>query len=414
MKSVPRNLAVSGDAIIGGAMRRARRNKVIALFLCVMQTALFSACKLGASKNEEKIVLLSPSNGEAVALVHPDVQNFLEGKTDGDVAKSLWKYHVSDTMRYDSQFAFLSWEYAVGKKYTVTIATDDKFDHVVQETDVYTQSVELDCLLPASTYYWKVTCEDDTRSPVGSFQTKDQPTFLEVDGVDNFRDIGGYQTESGKRVEYGKLYRSARLEDATDNGQRTMTELLGIKSEIDLRNHEEMSEGFTFNGNGNYLNVTFNPYHAIIPQSAGAYDKRVEIAFSQIFAFLSKEENYPIVFHCSAGADRTGTLAFLINGVLGVPYFELAKDFELTSFSNQGDRWRDAIVETPFGYAFEGGGRMVSGRMTVTFGLMYQLMMNNYATEDGRLSSAIINYLVNQCGVQPQHITSMKEILLSK
>ena len=388
-----------------------RQKTWIALFLCVMQMVFFPACSSDTSKNEGKIKLLSPSKGETVALMHPDVQDFLEGETDGDVAKALWKNHISGAMRYDSQFVFLNWEYAVGEKYAVTIATDEKFDNIVQETEVYAQSVELGCLLPASTYYWKVACEDGAHSPVGSFQTKDQPTFLEVEGVDNFRDIGGYQTESGKKVKYGKLYRSARLEDATDNGQRTMKVLLRIKSEIDLRRNEEMTEGFTFNGNGNYLNVNFNAYHAIMPQS-GVYDKQVEAAFSQIFAFLSEEENYPVVFHCSAGADRTGTLAFLISGVLGVPYFELAKDFELTSFSEQGDRWRDNIVETPFGYAFEGSGRMTLGKITVTFGRMYQLMMENYATEDGTLSSAIANYLVNQCDVQPQHIIKMREILL--
>ena len=104
----------------------------------------------------------------------------------------------------------------------------------------------------------------------------------------------------------------------------------------------------------------------------------------------------------------------MISGVLGVPYFELAKDFELTSFSNQGNRWRDNIIETPFGYTFDGSGRMSSGKITVTFGRMYQLMMEHYATEDGKLSSAIANYLVNQCDVQPQHIVKMKEILLSE
>ena len=128
-----------------------RQKKGIALFLCVMQIVLFSACNSDALKNEEKIKLVSPSKGEAVALMHPEVQEFLEGETDGDVAKALWKYHISGAMRYDSQFVFLNWEYAVGKKYTVTVATDEKLDNVVQETDVYAQSVELDCLLPAST-----------------------------------------------------------------------------------------------------------------------------------------------------------------------------------------------------------------------------------------------------------------------
>ena len=120
-----------------------RQKKGIALFLCVLQIALFPACSSDVSKNEEKIVLLSPSKGEMVSLMHPEVQDFVEAETDGDVAKALWKNHVSGAMRYDSQFVFLNWEYSVGKKYAVTIATDEKFDNVVQETDVYAQGVEL-------------------------------------------------------------------------------------------------------------------------------------------------------------------------------------------------------------------------------------------------------------------------------
>ena len=191
-----------------------------------------------------------------------------------------------------------------------------------------------------------------------------------------------------------------------------MTELLGIKSEIDLRLEEEMSVGFSFKDRGNYLNATFSGYRSIIPQSGG-FDNRVKDAFKQIFEFLSDEKNYPIVFHCSAGADRTGTLAYLISGLLSVPYFEIAKDFELTSFSNQGNRWRDNIAETPFGYIFDGSGSMVDGQITVTFGQMHKLMMEKYVTEDGTLASAISNYLITECGVTKEHIENLKKIMLA-
>ena len=99
--------------------------------------------------------------------------------------------------------------------------------------------------------------------------------------------------------------------------------------------------------------------------------------------------------------------------MLGVPYFELAKDFELTSFSNQGNRWRDNIAETPFGYIFDGSGSMVDRQITVTFGQMHKLMMEKYVTEDGTLASAISNYLITECKVTKEHIENLKKIMLA-
>jgi len=62
--------------------------------------------------------------------------------------------------------------------------------------------------------------------------------ILEIDGVINFRDLGGYQTEDGGTVCWGKVYRSAQLDRMTEQGVQDMA-ALGIKTVVDLRFGEE-------------------------------------------------------------------------------------------------------------------------------------------------------------------------------
>ena len=135
-----------------------------------------------------------------------------------------------------------------------------------------------------------------------------------------------------------------------------------------------------------------------------SYDKRSKYSIREIFRVLADEENYPIMFHCNAGADRTGTVAFLINGVLGVPYEDLTRDFELTS-----ERYRSLIVDGAFA---EGGVMQDNVDNYIAWEKMYQTMMRDYGTEDGTLACAIENYLVTVCKVREKEIEIIKSIML--
>ena len=58
-------------------------------------------------------------------------------------------------------------------------------------------------------------------------------------------------------------------------------------------------------------------------------------AFKKVFAVFLDERNYPIDFHCIAGQDRTGAVAYILNGLLGVDPEQLSLDWEVTGFWNK-------------------------------------------------------------------------------
>ena len=168
--------------------------------------------------------------------------------------------------------------------------------------------------------------------------------------------------------------------------------------------------GSVFGYNVFYDKTTLTQYSYIFPNFKQdspyprEYDRRSQYSIREIFRVLSDENNYPAFFHCNAGADRTGTVAFLINGVLGVSYEDLTRDFELTS-----GRYRSAIVDGTFA---EDGVMQDNAGNYIAWDKMYQTMMKDYGTEDGTLASAIENYLVTVCKVKEQEIESIKSIML--
>ena len=143
----------------------------------------------------------------------------------------------------------------------------------------------------------------------------------------NVRDLGGWNCDGGT-VKYGLLFRGGNLETAD---RAVLVGELGIQHDLDLRGREGGGAGdepdMTESPLGSdvwYTRTQQYAWYALTPvESWQTYLRCV------IDAVTHRE---PVYFHCTAGADRTGTLACVLEGMLGMSQSDIDKDYELTCF----------------------------------------------------------------------------------
>ena len=170
-------------------------------------------------------------------------------------------------------------------------------------------------------------------SKIFDFVTEKSVRTIAVEDVSNTRDIGGYLTADGKhKVRQGMVYRGANVDSITENGKKAFLETYGIKTDLDLRGTLDLS---TLGGSVNFVNVSA-PHYAQKASEHAIYRSDYQEALVTAIRTFADEENYPIYMHCQIGRDRTGTLAFLINALLGVGEEDLYLDYELSFLSQSG------------------------------------------------------------------------------
>lgn len=167
------------------------------------------------------------------------------------------------------------------------------------------------------------------------------PRVINVDGVKNVRDIGGWQTADGHKVRQGMIYRCGRLNESdtdklnieiTDDGIDTFVNRLGVKSELDFRCNTNNETGTITKsplGNG----VAY--YNFSMPWQGDFYlDNKQEVV--NAFKIFADESNYPMIYHCNIGTDRTGMFTILILGLLEVSDEDIMKDYLFSNFADIG------------------------------------------------------------------------------
>lgn len=390
--------------------------KALSLLVCILFSCPLFACN---KEKVEPVVLDKVYNGEVLDIRTKYVKAYLEAKTESAQIDALQDYHVS--VGWDTSTPVSVWWKGNGSEYyTVRLATDREMktalSYTVERAEI---NYTFENLIPGKTYYYDIsgTKAGDT-TPLDSFTLADNPVrWITAGGVSNMRDLGGWDTVDGKKVKYGLIYRGGMLNGynngpkITERGRQVFVEQLNMRSEIDLRNDLDNGgqQGCAWVG-GIYNRWSLSAYDSISKYS-GRYSAANMETLRNVFAFLSNENNYPVYLHCNWGADRTGTLAYLINGLLGVAYEDLVKDFELTTFSPSGARYRSAIEDGKFSAT---GIMRNDSKNYVAFGCMNDIFSTYYQAREISLSSAIEKYLIEDVGVTQTQIDNIKKIMLTE
>ena len=175
--------------------------------------------------------------------------------------------------------------------------------------------------------------------PTGQFRQ------IRTESVHNLRDLGGWTGQSGT-VKYGIIYRSGDFDSITGTDKATMRNILEIKEDIDLRSAADAGTESKLGADIIFLDAPTAGYTADFSKIA-----QLKSIFTDIFARAAAGE--AVVFHCAAGADRTGTIAYIVLALLGVSQSDIDKDYEITtmSFSNtQSHRTSDSYKSMVTGY----------------------------------------------------------------
>lgn len=155
----------------------------------------------------------------------------------------------------------------------------------------------------------------------GTIKPLDQVRYINTPKAPNVRDLGGWKCDGGT-IRYGMIFRGGHCYSEDRN---VLVGECGVRHDLDLRGAGDTDMALSPLGSDIYFHkAEVNNWYTV-----SANDTWISVIR---WIFDAVAHNEPVYIHCSAGADRTGTVACVIEGILGVSQSDIDKDYELTNF----------------------------------------------------------------------------------
>ena len=298
----------------------------------------------------DKIQALSHSDGVTVNFVNDDIIKYWNSEaSDVDNLKTLYENNTEIESFFDYSFDHdyvrelyakwddfkpvnntLTWKSNVrANSYDVVVSLNAELTEAVYEAKGLTECEYTMANPFANThYYWQITAHtdsEDVKSTIFDFYSGDYKRTVDIPTISNTRDIGGFTGKYGT-MKQGLIYRSGRLDDTTDECQDALSQL-DIQTDLDLRSNGE--------GLKNPAHLP-NYYLRTLLSYGNDFREENRPATVEAVRIFANPDNYPVIFHCAIGRDRTGTLALLLQALCGASKEYIIHDYYTSMWSVTG------------------------------------------------------------------------------
>lgn len=252
-------------------------------------------------------------------------------------------------------------------------------------------------------------CQDTTLV----FSAKRQ---IKLEGGSNFRDLGGYPTQDGKHVKWGHIFRSADVSKLTDNDFKILSDL-HLATVCDLRGPDELKANPDRLPAGiQYVNLPAGSENTKINTNYGKMNgdsmireyyiktDHLKAKYKPMFEqLLALPNDKSLMFHCTAGKDRTGMGAALVLSALGVDRQFIVADYTATNIF-----WKDAREKMLSAMAQRGMDTSSMKPMLAANPDYIATFFNTIETKYGSMDK----FLANEMELNPDKIIKLKELYL--